>query len=198
MRFRSDLGSFLNANSLSGEGAEIGVFTGEFALRILNRWNGKKLWLVDPWSPQPDYLDDYNSSIRIMERRMHIAERRLAAHASRLGWIRDVSVSAARRFRPRSLDFVYIDANHGYEHVRRDLAAWYPKVRPGGIIAGHDYYNAIVDERLHPIRFGEFEPKLLTSYGVKAAVDEFAKHNRLAVSTTRERLPSWYFTKPRR
>jgi cephalosporin hydroxylase len=39
----------------------------------------------------------------------------------------------------RSLDFVYIDGNHGYEAVLDDLAAWSPKVRTGGFISGHDY-----------------------------------------------------------
>ena len=39
------------------------------------------------------------------------------------------------------LDWVFIDANHNYDYVRADIAAWTPKVRPGGIIAGHDYLD---------------------------------------------------------
>jgi hypothetical protein len=38
-----------------------------------------------------------------------------------------------------SLDFVYIDANHKYDAVKKDLELWYPKVRKGGVFAGHDY-----------------------------------------------------------
>jgi predicted O-methyltransferase YrrM len=49
------------------------------------------------------------------------------------------SVSAARLFPDRSLDLVFIDGNHGYTAVRADLAAWRPKVRPGGLLCGHDY-----------------------------------------------------------
>lgn len=40
------------------------------------------------------------------------------------------------------VDFVYIDAAHDYESVKADIAAWWPKVKPGGILAGHDYCEA--------------------------------------------------------
>ena len=49
------------------------------------------------------------------------------------------SVSAAGQFAPESCDFVFIDADHRYPGVRADIAAWYPKVRSGGILAGDDY-----------------------------------------------------------
>ncbi len=51
------------------------------------------------------------------------------------------SVSAAKAFPDNSVDFLFIDASHDYESVRDDIAAWYPKVKLGGIIAGHDYAN---------------------------------------------------------
>lgn len=49
------------------------------------------------------------------------------------------SVDASHLFADESLDFVFIDAGHTYEDVYRDLRAWYPKVKPGGVFAGHDY-----------------------------------------------------------
>lgn len=49
------------------------------------------------------------------------------------------SVEAAAKFAPRSIDFVFIDAAHDFDNVMADIAAWLPKVREGGIIAGHDY-----------------------------------------------------------
>jgi len=50
-----------------------------------------------------------------------------------------VSWEVARRFEERSLDYVMLDADHDYESVKKDIAAWLPKVRPGGILCGHDY-----------------------------------------------------------
>jgi hypothetical protein len=55
------------------------------------------------------------------------------------------SLEAVNKFKDNSLDFVFIDASHEYEDVRDDIIAWYPKVKPGGIIAGHDYYHEEYD-----------------------------------------------------
>lgn len=52
---------------------------------------------------------------------------------------RCLSVDAAAAFADQAADFVFIDAAHSFDAVSRDLAAWWPKLRPGGLIAGHDY-----------------------------------------------------------
>jgi Methyltransferase domain len=49
------------------------------------------------------------------------------------------SWDGAKKYQDKSLDFVFIDADHGYDSVHRDIAAWLPKIRRGGIIAGHDF-----------------------------------------------------------
>jgi SAM-dependent methyltransferase len=49
------------------------------------------------------------------------------------------SVKAAEQFEDESLDFVFIDGDHRSDHVFNDLCAWWPKVKPGGLLAGHDY-----------------------------------------------------------
>lgn len=58
--------------------------------------------------------------------------------------IRTDSVTASKMYAGESLDAVFIDADHRYESVKADILAWMPKVKKGGILAGHDYINAYV------------------------------------------------------
>ena len=73
---------------------------------------------------------------------MRITLRRLEPHARRLLVCRNFSVVCATRIADASLDFAYIDARHDYKGVLEDLAAFWPKLRRGGIMAGHDYLTA--------------------------------------------------------
>jgi cephalosporin hydroxylase len=50
------------------------------------------------------------------------------------------SLEAAEKFDNNSIDFIFIDASHEYQDVINDLKAWYPKLKIGGTLAGHDYY----------------------------------------------------------
>ncbi len=49
------------------------------------------------------------------------------------------SVEAAATYRDESIDFVMIDAAHDYENVSADIAAWWPKIKSGGVMAGDDF-----------------------------------------------------------
>jgi len=66
--------------------------------------------------------------------------------------VRSSSIEASKMYKNRSLDFVFLDAAHDYENVFCDLTAWYPKIKKGGYIGGHDYgksfagVNKAVDE----------------------------------------------------
>jgi hypothetical protein len=195
MRFRSELGGYLNALSLTGIGVEVGVHLGHFSETILENWRGKQLWLVDPWRHLDDYLDSFNASDAVMKRRGVLTRKRLARFGNRTGWVRERSEQAVDRFDDESCDFVYIDANHGIDHVRNDLRQWYPKVKQGGLFAGHDYFDALADENLEPLFCGTAAKGDLTSYGVKSAVDEFVAANRIDLSLTQEKFPTWYFVK---
>lgn len=49
------------------------------------------------------------------------------------------SVAWATAFADESLDLVYLDSDHGYDHVKAEIEAWWPKVKPDGYLAGHDF-----------------------------------------------------------
>jgi hypothetical protein len=100
--------------------------------------------------------------------------------------MRMTSDEAAREIPDGTLDFVYLDARHDYESVKEDIALWYPKVKAGGVLAGHDY----MDQEM----IGD------TMFGVKRAVDEFVAREHIAKLWVTLREPiykSWMIVKPR-
>jgi hypothetical protein len=195
---RDGLGNYLNGLGLLGTGVEVGVFRGEFAQQILKTWRGRKLILVDTWRHLHDYHDSWNLSDVAMEKNYRLTLARLACFTDRAVIHRMRSEDAALSFPDASCDFIYLDANHAYEAVKRDLQQWFPKLRVGGLMSGHDYFDAMADECLDPI-LGESTQHLrndqLTSYGVRRAVDEFTASLGVTPAVTEERLPSWYFVK---
>ena len=169
--YRSELPVLLNRRNLLGCGAEIGVAAGEYSDGILRNWRGMHLISIDPWLAvsREQYIDDYNAPQQEQDALWEETRARLAIHGERSSIWRLTSVEASRRVPHHSLDFVYIDARHDYESVREDLACWFDKVRPGGVIAGHDYMDAELPRGV---------------YGVKSAVDEFFGKKGLRASTT--------------
>jgi len=197
---RNSIGRLLNELGLVGVGAEIGALRGDFSEEILRVWTGKKLLLVDAWRHLSDYLDSWNFSDEEMEEHYRFAKKRLAPFGDRVSIIRELSDRAAITIQDESLDFIYIDANHSYAAVRKDLESWYPKLRPGGLMSGHDYFDAQADADLEPILASSFvaaSKNELTSYGVKSAVDEFAERLGVKLFVTPETFPTWLFLKPK-
>lgn len=109
-------------------GAEVGVSRGFNALSMLRSLSIKKMYLVDTgFVNLTNQVSGYN--IKLIEK---------------------PSVDAAKDIPDASLDFVYIDANHEQEYVEDDIEAWYPKVKAGGVIGGHDFdqkdvYQAVLN-----------------------------------------------------
>jgi hypothetical protein len=174
---RAELPFLLNHRLLLGCGVEVGVKEGEFSETILRHWRGHHLISVDPWREDaPEhYADPANVPQAQHETFYQTAVRRLAPFGARSSIWRTTSLEAAQRIPRASLDFVYIDARHDYASVLEDLEAWFDRVRPGGIIAGHDYVDGMM---LHQDGTPAGEVR------VRSAVDHFFAGREVAVYPT--------------
>lgn len=131
---------YLQAMGLNGTAVEVGVAEGKYSAAFLALWPGKYV-MVDRWAHIEGYDDVMNGPDSEHEERFRQAMAVASQYADRVHVMRGDSMQAAERFADRSLDFVYIDADHSFEGCRRDILAWAPKVKVGGVLAGHDYYN---------------------------------------------------------
>lgn len=161
-------------------GAEIGVWQGEYAQTLFKQNPRLRLVAVDPWAPQSDYFEKKNDAA-VLRKAFVEAQSRLRSYACEL-W-RMTSLEGAARVPDGSLDFVYIDGNHRYEAVTADITAWEPKVRRGGIVAGHDF---VTRTKRH--------------IDVERAVRDYTKANGIApwfttYKGTSDLNPSWLWVK---
>lgn len=159
-------------------GAEIGVRRGAHAKMLCQTIPGLELLCVDPWEPQDGYLESTNTTRKMWEA---YAEAQTTLAPYRCQFIRETSVVGSGLVADRSLDFVYIDANHRADFVLQDLELWTPKVRVGGILGGHDYVN-MPDEHIE----------------VKDAVDVFTADRGIApwfvlTGSKGDRMPSYFW-----
>ena len=114
------------------KGAEIGVRMGEHAKDMFDCNPDLELFLVDTWE----------AYARITQEKQDRYYRRCLSNM--IGYkatiLKMTSMEALKEVPDESLDFVYIDGNHEFDYAMMDLIMWSKKVRPGGIVAGHDYY----------------------------------------------------------
>jgi predicted O-methyltransferase YrrM len=124
-----DNANFVEVGSWQGKSASF------MAVEIINQNKNIKLHCVDTWEGSIEHANDdiiknqllYDTFLKNIE-----------PVKSVINPIKMSSRDAARTFDDNSLDFVFIDAAHDYESVREDIYAWFPKLTPGGILAGHD------------------------------------------------------------
>ena len=118
------------------KGAEVGVYRATFSDSLLRRVPNLHLIGVDLWAVYPGYKDFGETDIVDAERE---SGETYAKYGDKAILIKGESLDVAKTIPDGSLDFVFIDANHAFEYVIADIAAWSKKVRKGGIISGHDY-----------------------------------------------------------
>ncbi len=142
---------------------EVGSWKGKssayLAVEIINSKKDITLDCVDTWKGSAEHkTDKYVKSNSLYE----LFIENTSSLSSVINPIRLDSVSASKKHEDNSIDFVFIDASHEYDYVKKDIEAWFPKVKIGGVIAGHDYKNGWI--------------------GVDKAVDEFFINKKFVVS----------------
>lgn len=158
----------LHSHSSNYRYAEVGTYKGETLSVIGQQRNNATLYAIDPWKnvSSEDYknTNDYiafednakqEENYQAFKNNCWFLESQ-----GRLKVNRNTSVVASTQYPDEYFDMVFIDADHSYSGVKQDVEVWYPKVKKGGFVGGHDYdypgYN----------------------FGVKQAVDEFVlKHS---------------------
>jgi hypothetical protein len=124
-------------------GAYLGRSTAYLTSRILRAGKSVRVYVIDLWDGwfhhDAQFSRPMNEGADVFWHFMH--NLRSAGLDSVLCPLKMDSVQAASLFEDGSVDFVFLDGDHGYEPLKCDLAAWFPKVKPGGVLAGHDYVN---------------------------------------------------------
>lgn len=133
-------------------GAEVGVLNGRTSDYLLGAIPDLELYCVDPWSA--DYDDTGQRPQDFWDAHYELVCERLAVYGERAKIMRCTSEEASGRVPDASLHFVFIDSQHTYIQVKRDLHLWAPKVILNGLIFCHDVDN----ERFPGVRtaFEEF------------------------------------------
>ena len=117
---------------------EVGSWKGKSAaymcVEIANSMKQIQFYCVDTWQGSAEHqsMDDLSGLYNLFIKNMEPVKNYYTP-------LKMTSLDASLMFEDKSLDFVFIDASHEYAHVLLDIDAWLPKVKPGGILAGHDY-----------------------------------------------------------
>ena len=191
---RSDLPKELQRRNLT-VGVELGVQVGLYSLQLLQNWHScQTLYLVDVWKQQKNYFDGANVPQQEQDRKYQETINRVSNYKSKVKILRMTTTEAAKLIPNRSLDFVYVDARHDYCGVMEDLINYYPKMRRGGIMSGHDYYNTAEVKQLDSSQDWSVCGNGTRNEGaVKGAVNDFVKNKNVTIHVTKEVWPSWWF-----
>ncbi len=149
--------------------AEIGVWRGDFSQEILLNVNPKELILVDPWiydvkirgcAPQVKGNEPINQKF------FDDAKNSTYNKFERFDFVKILNMNsenASKKFNDNYFDYIYIDGEHSYKAVIKDLKSWYPKLKINGKIFGDDFYWREKDN----------------SFSVKKAYEDFIKENKI-------------------
>ena len=149
---------------------EIGCHIGDTTIHFLKNLPNLKLTGIDPYI---GYWD-WDKNFYHQDKQYPIFLERTKEYSDRFNLLKNFSNEVVDQFKDNSIDFIFIDGMHTYEHVLMDCKNFYSKIKTGGVFAGHDY--SLIKE-------------------VKQAVDEFA--SEVGIETIKKTdVDVWYWIKP--
>jgi len=177
MKSRIDLAKYFKERGFK-VGAEIGVAEGRFSEILFQQIPSLKLYCIDVWEPYEKNWRGKNYQDNAYKQ----AKERLGKYNAEI--IKKPSLEASLDISDNSLDFVFIDGNHIFDHVMTDVIIWSRKVRKRGIISGHDYCH-------------------FKDSGVVEAVNKYTEIHKLELNLISrnsdnfkdDRQPCWWFVK---
>jgi hypothetical protein len=156
---------------------EIGVYEGLYANVISSELPLSEIHLIDLWDP--DGNDFFYSEFD--DDQMNGAYEKVRTRFNgnpNIKILKGDSKELFGNFKDGYFDWIYIDGDHSYEGVLSDLKNWFPKVKKGGVISGHD-----------------FDPDLgweiSSKFGVNQAIDDFFKDTDEIYLTSEPYYKSW-------
>lgn len=153
-------------------GIEIGMSAGVTTRHFFDNLPDLNMVEIDPYTPYTDWNGDVHTDNRA-ENTLAEFWSRNEQHRHKIRHFRSTSDHAAKFLADSAFDFIFIDGLHTYEQVLKDCENYYPKIKSGGLFAGHDYQ--VIDD-------------------VGRAVREFAARVGAEISTTD--CDVWYWFKP--
>lgn len=116
-------------------GCEVGTGSGNMMAKVLPA-NPQLFMYLIAWYPGTREKETSNYSGPMAKRKFVDV---IQPYKDRVKVIWKTSLESIKDITDGELDFVFIDADHSYEHAKQDIELWYPKVRSGGLVSGHDY-----------------------------------------------------------
>jgi len=119
---------------------EVGTWKGMsaayMAVEIINSKKDIKFDCVDTWDFVPSQTE---IPLHMFDDLYEVFLKNIEPVKDKITPVKALSWDGADFYEDNSLDFVFIDAAHDYESVKKDINAWFPKIKKGGVISGHDY-----------------------------------------------------------
>jgi hypothetical protein len=141
--------------------AEVGVYRGDFAARLLQRCEGlSRYYMIDSWRHLSDWNKPANHENAVLEGFLQETTDKTEFAAAKRTILRGKTTEVVDQIPDGELDFAYIDADHTLKGIAIDMIRLYPKVRAGGFLGGDDFAKSIWQHDT------SFEPTLVFPFAV--------------------------------